>query len=660
MPLINRINNSLNSKYQLLMPRVLVFLLVFFWVLFFFSKSGFSQEEFVVVSDQKSDSDYSDKDSKTLVKVSKKNSTSSKNKNENTASTKAKEESSQADSQAQSSKNIFDFSEDDVAGINVLMMAVHSNDVQGVRFFSKAGGVLINQKNIGGATALHIASREGNYEIAKILIEGGANVNAVDNEGWTPLMRANLNGHYQIVDLLITKGANASGLNNVGESVIMHATLANCDKCLNIMLEKLNFSKNFSTKLLKEQITDSFIISRNRENPVIQGLLESYLDRLIKVSPVISNEDFKQKMSQSDEQNLNRSKVIEELNSKDLSRKSVDNQGQKNAIVVADFIDQKENLKKKEKHQKANEIEEKFKLITSKDKNFQNNKKNASLPKLVYPKNSKEESVSSNSAIKYALKKTKEDNKDFMIISNKNYSSPNNSLQYSQSNEKLQKFIFRQSALENNQEQKPKFVLKTIDNYHLSNSNQINSDKQSGYVLTKNPSYNYTKQKEIKEQIKKVIENNQKQIVDNKNQSKKLDLNNDSPKITNNKTNDSKKNQESANQRIANNNQKTALIEPASKDNNNKNSQQNVSSKGNKSDSKSNAELKQNKLDSKDKIENDPKADSSKNSSQQLPTKKKKFIIGVVEENSDDISKENSVLKTNQSKVNKSNVNSKN
>lgn len=183
--------------------------------------------------------------------------------------------------------NIYDESNGQIAGINALMSAVTSNDVDGVRFFSKAGAALINQKNFGGATSLHIAAREKNSEIAKILIDNGADVNAVDNEGWTPLMRAALSGSSAIVNLLLDKNAKASAINSIGESAIIHATSSDCTDCLSVMFEKFNFMNAMEVSALKSQLTDAFVIARNRENQVAQALLESYLDRVIKMSPLL-------------------------------------------------------------------------------------------------------------------------------------------------------------------------------------------------------------------------------------------------------------------------------------------------------------------------------------------------------------------------------------
>lgn len=181
-------------------------------------------------------------------------------------------------------KNIYDSTEDNISGITSLMSAVASNDINGVKFFAKAGPASINQKNFGGATALHIAAREGNLEIAKILIENGANVNAVDNEGWTPLMRSSLAANKEIVDLLLSKNTQAELLNFSKESAIFHAASSDCNDCLGLLFEKFNFVQFMDIDSLRTQLTNSFVVARNHENQVAQDMISAYLDRVYKIT----------------------------------------------------------------------------------------------------------------------------------------------------------------------------------------------------------------------------------------------------------------------------------------------------------------------------------------------------------------------------------------
>ncbi|MES2960824.1 MAG: ankyrin repeat domain-containing protein [Pseudomonadota bacterium] len=187
-------------------------------------------------------------------------------------------------------QGLYDNSNNQVVGVSALMSAVTSNDVTGVKFFSKAGRATVNQKNVGGATALHMACREKNFEIVKILVENEADVNAVDNEGWTPLMRGALAGDKDIVDLLLIKGAQASSINSSGESAILHAAMSDCSDCLNSMFEKYNFIKLMDVRLLKEQLTEAFVIARNRENQPAQIILEAYLDRVVKMGSFMESD----------------------------------------------------------------------------------------------------------------------------------------------------------------------------------------------------------------------------------------------------------------------------------------------------------------------------------------------------------------------------------
>ncbi|KAK7440426.1 hypothetical protein VKT23_017064 [Stygiomarasmius scandens] len=66
----------------------------------------------------------------------------------------------------------------------------------------------INCRNSRGDTALIAASKQGNFEVVKLLIDRGADVNAVDERGSTPLRAAARGEHMQVIKLLVLRGAN--------------------------------------------------------------------------------------------------------------------------------------------------------------------------------------------------------------------------------------------------------------------------------------------------------------------------------------------------------------------------------------------------------------------------------------------------------------------
>ena len=57
-------------------------------------------------------------------------------------------------------------------------------------------------------TALTFAARDGQLEIAEVLIAYGADVNWIDGEGVTPLILAVFKNHVEVVKLLLENGAD--------------------------------------------------------------------------------------------------------------------------------------------------------------------------------------------------------------------------------------------------------------------------------------------------------------------------------------------------------------------------------------------------------------------------------------------------------------------
>ena len=76
----------------------------------------------------------------------------------------------------------------------------------------------------GGLTPLVFASREGDAESAKYLLDAGADINQTTEYGWTPLLTATNNRHYKLGALLMERGADVNIANKGGWTPIYLAT----------------------------------------------------------------------------------------------------------------------------------------------------------------------------------------------------------------------------------------------------------------------------------------------------------------------------------------------------------------------------------------------------------------------------------------------------
>ena len=63
----------------------------------------------------------------------------------------------------------------------------------------------------GRMNALQLVTRDGNEQLARLLLEKGANVEGGD-EGLTPLQAATVQGNVRLINLLLEKGARINGI----------------------------------------------------------------------------------------------------------------------------------------------------------------------------------------------------------------------------------------------------------------------------------------------------------------------------------------------------------------------------------------------------------------------------------------------------------------
>ena len=78
-------------------------------------------------------------------------------------------------------------------------------------------GADVNHRDNHGYSALYWASKQGNLDVVKCLLQRKAtDVNLTDTDGWSPLRMASKEGHIDIVKFLIQNGANINQRSNLG------------------------------------------------------------------------------------------------------------------------------------------------------------------------------------------------------------------------------------------------------------------------------------------------------------------------------------------------------------------------------------------------------------------------------------------------------------
>lgn len=90
-------------------------------------------------------------------------------------------------------------------------------------------------------TALHIASALQTSvakDIINFLLENGADIDAAGPKGETPLMSAAASGQFNTAQLLIEKGANVHAVSSEGETPLMSAVIGGNINVVKLLVEK--------------------------------------------------------------------------------------------------------------------------------------------------------------------------------------------------------------------------------------------------------------------------------------------------------------------------------------------------------------------------------------------------------------------------------------
>jgi len=92
-----------------------------------------------------------------------------------------------------------------------------------VRTLVRAGAKVDAQEGVKRCTALHMAARRGNVEVAGALLDCGANIEARDSLGDTPLRRSVNCEKAEVVRLLVSRGANVHAKGSKGITPLLAA-----------------------------------------------------------------------------------------------------------------------------------------------------------------------------------------------------------------------------------------------------------------------------------------------------------------------------------------------------------------------------------------------------------------------------------------------------
>ncbi|XP_058820039.1 ankyrin-3 isoform X3 [Topomyia yanbarensis] len=119
------------------------------------------------------------------------------------------------------------------------LRAARAGDLQKLIEYLETGQVTdINTCNANGLNALHLAAKDGHYDIVDELLKRGANVDNATKKGNTALHIASLAGQKEIIQLLLQYNASVNVQSQNGFTPLYMAAQENHDECVNLLLAK--------------------------------------------------------------------------------------------------------------------------------------------------------------------------------------------------------------------------------------------------------------------------------------------------------------------------------------------------------------------------------------------------------------------------------------
>ena len=146
-------------------------------------------------------------------------------------------------------------------------------------------GADVNAAQGDGMTALHWAARNGDAELAQMLLFAGANVKAATRlGGYTPLMMAADQGHATVIAALVSGGADAKAANALGTTALMLAAQSGNPQAVTTLVE--NGAEIEAKEKTFGQTPLMFAASMNRVE-AIKALLKAGAD--VKATSKVNN-----------------------------------------------------------------------------------------------------------------------------------------------------------------------------------------------------------------------------------------------------------------------------------------------------------------------------------------------------------------------------------